>query len=303
MESGIGAKDSGLSLAGMDGGVHVESYRSWKGPNTFCIAFLLSCKHAGHVILRNTHFYDGMIFMNEFALQTTPGLRERKKQETRSALAWAAVRLTVERGLENVLVDDIAAAAGVSPRTFNNYFSSKAEAIAARHTDRLHAIAAQLRERPAAEPLWEAIGAAVISQFRREDQKDGPPDPRWAAGVKVTLREPAVQAELLQGSRIAERELAAAIAKRIGADPRSLYPQLAAAAVGAAVQVSIEQWLRADAPVGLTQLLRNALKQIARLSDPPGRFPRADRRQEHSKKAPRIRSLRTSTVQTKERGL
>jgi AcrR family transcriptional regulator len=77
------------------------------------------------------------------------GLRERKKQETRIALSWAAVRLTVERGLANVRIEDIAAEAGVSLRTFRNYFSSKAEAIAAREVDRSLAIAAELRARPA----------------------------------------------------------------------------------------------------------------------------------------------------------
>ena len=64
------------------------------------------------------------------------GLRERKKRQTRIALSWAAIRLTVERGLDNVRVEDIAAEVGVSPRTFNNYFSSKGEAIAARHLER-----------------------------------------------------------------------------------------------------------------------------------------------------------------------
>ena len=43
------------------------------------------------------------------------------------------MRLAVERGFENVLVEDIAADVGVSARTFNNYFGSKAEAVTSRH--------------------------------------------------------------------------------------------------------------------------------------------------------------------------
>src|SRR5450755_813395 len=89
--------------------------------------------------------------------QGRPGLRERKKQQTREALSWAALRLAVERGLANVLVEDIAAEAGVSPRTYNNYFSSKAEAITWRHLDRARRTADLLRARPADEPLWESI--------------------------------------------------------------------------------------------------------------------------------------------------
>src|SRR6266545_806054 len=60
-----------------------------------------------------------------------PSLRERKKQATREALRAAALRLALERGPENVRVDDIAEAAGVSPRTYNNYFSSREQAIVA----------------------------------------------------------------------------------------------------------------------------------------------------------------------------
>src|SRR5215813_6924132 len=103
-------------------------------------------------------------------VDTKPGLRERKKQETRDALSFAALRLAVERGWENVLVEDIAAAAGVSARTFNNYFSSKAEAICSRHVDRMRGVVDGLRNRPEEETLWEALTGAALAWF----EGDGP---------------------------------------------------------------------------------------------------------------------------------
>src|SRR5215469_14662241 len=89
------------------------------------------------------------------------GLRERKKVATRHALGVAAMRLAIERGLDNVLVEDIAESAGVSARTFNNYFASKHEAICALGFDRAMRIGAALRERPFSEPIWTAITNAV----------------------------------------------------------------------------------------------------------------------------------------------
>ena len=117
------------------------------------------------------------------------GLRERKKRETRAALAWAAVHLAVARGFHTVSVDDIAAAAGVSPRTFSNYFSGKAEAVVARHVDRLHAIAAELSARPPKEPLWTAAAQVVVAEFCGEAERDEPPSPpRYGTGAKPCTR-------------------------------------------------------------------------------------------------------------------
>ena len=190
-----------------------------------------------------------------------PGLRERKKQQTREALSWAALRLAVERGLGNVLVEDIAAEAGVSPRTYNNYFSSKAEAITWRHLDRARRMADLLRARPPGEPLWESITCAAVAQAGGE--RAGP-EPEWIAGVRLMLSEPELQGEFMKAGAAAERECAAVIAERTGTDAdRDMYPRLVAAAIGAAILVANEQWLRAEPPVPLAPLLRDALTQIA----------------------------------------
>jgi AcrR family transcriptional regulator len=57
------------------------------------------------------------------------GLRERKRLETRHRIADAALELTLAHGLEGATVEAISAAAGVSARTFFNYFDSKDAAL------------------------------------------------------------------------------------------------------------------------------------------------------------------------------
>jgi AcrR family transcriptional regulator len=189
------------------------------------------------------------------------GLREHKKQETRNALSWAAVRLAVERGFDNVLVEDIAAEAGVSPRTFNNYFASKAEAISARHLDRARMTADVLAARPADEPLWPALTAAALSHAGNGQDA---PDPQWTAGVRLMTSEPALLGEMLKAGAVAQRSLTEAIAQRTGTDPdRDMYPCLVAAAVGAAWQVATDHWANADPPVPLAPLMREALTLLA----------------------------------------
>ncbi|PPK68307.1 TetR family transcriptional regulator [Actinokineospora auranticolor] len=190
------------------------------------------------------------------------GLRESKKQRTREALSWAAIRLAVERGFDNVLVEDIAAAAGVSPRTFNNYFSSKAEAIATRHLDRGRRIAAELRARPADEPLWPAVAESVAAAFLAMAGEDDTSD-HWQAGVRAMLEHPALQGEVLRVNARADAELAEVIAERTGTDPAGMYPRLVAGAVGATILVATDHWRRATPSVPFETVLREALRHLA----------------------------------------
>jgi AcrR family transcriptional regulator len=210
--------------------------------------------------------------------QCPPGLRERKKIATRKALGMAAMRLAVERGLENVLVEDIAEAAGVSTRTFNNYFASKYEAICALGFDRAIRIGAALRERPADEPLWDAIVASVMSEYGAADRV---PDEDWIAGVRLVTSTPALRGEYLKVQGMAQYALAEAIAVRMGPSPaRNMFPRILAAAVTSAVQAAMERWMHSDPPTAMAPLMKRSLQQLAdgmaevlprpRRPDPPG---------------------------------
>lgn len=193
-------------------------------------------------------------------------LRERKKRETRIALSWAAIRLSVERGFDNVRVEDIAAEAGVSPRTFNNYFSSKGEAIAARQLERVRAIADELADRPAGEPLWDAIEHAVLTRFTLGKDEALPDESGvdWQDGVRLMVAEPLVRSEFIRAGAIAEAELAEVVAARTGTDAtRDLYPALVAGAVGTAINVATQHWLRGGQTTPMATTLRDALRQLA----------------------------------------
>src|SRR4051812_14743776 len=178
-------------------------------------------------------------------MTTDEGLRERKKRETRAALSQAAIRLCADRGWDNVTVDDIAAAADVSVRTFRNYFASKAEAVAAVHGERTLRIADSLRVH-SDMPLWDAVLAAVASQF---DLGTAPPErvSEWWTRAQEVLTQPAVHGEVLKASVAAEAELARAVGEHTGLDPAvDVYPNLVAAAVGMGIAVALRQWITTD---------------------------------------------------------
>lgn len=182
------------------------------------------------------------------------GLRERKKIATRHAIGIAAMRLAIERGLENVLVEDIAAAAGVSPRTYNNYFGNKYEAICSLAADRATRTGWALRERPAGEPLWDSIRATVLAEYDAGD-----PDPEWVSGVRLVTSAPELQGEYLKARSAMERELAAAIAARVG---DGLMPVVVAAAVNAAVELGVSRWLDAGGAETVHNSVENALDEL-----------------------------------------
>jgi AcrR family transcriptional regulator len=188
------------------------------------------------------------------------GLRERKKLATRDAISEAAFHLAMQRGLDNITVEDIAAAANVSPRTFSNYFSTKLEAISARGIDRAIRIGAALCERPAAEPLWEAITAAVLDHYDAVQSPQG----AWKDGMRRVLLSPPMRGEYLKTNAEMQRALAAAIAERAGLDPgQDMLPVVLAGAVTTASQAAIRRWFAADPPVSLRPLVAEALAQVA----------------------------------------
>lgn len=199
------------------------------------------------------------------------GLRERKKADTRRALSDAALSLAFERGLENVTRDEIAGRAGVSLRTFNNYFNGKYEALAYRQTERLRRSLEALKRRPADEPLWTSITHAALEPLEEElGDEDLIPSRRELLEARKLLMNPQVRNALPQ--RIFDEWLEV-IAERTGTDPeRDLYPRLVVAVVRAVGDAAAEAYVRADPPVAITRLIREGFAAVSvGLPDPARR--------------------------------
>jgi AcrR family transcriptional regulator len=120
------------------------------------------------------------------------GLRERKKQRTRATLIDAAVELCERQGFERTTVDQIAAIADVSPRTFSRYFSTKDAIALALIDEAVDLAAAELARQPADISHLEAMFRAYVAMYT--GTKTAPPgelsDERLMCTVRIIMSSP-----------------------------------------------------------------------------------------------------------------
>jgi AcrR family transcriptional regulator len=191
----------------------------------------------------------------------TLGLRERKKLGTRRALSDAALELMFERGLENITRDDIADRAGVSLRTFNNYFTGKYEALAYRQVERVRRSLAAFRARPPDEPLWTSITEAVVEPLESDGAGQVLPTREQIQEIRKLVGMPEVRIAMVKGLFDDWVEV---IAERTGTDPaHDMYPRLVVAVVRAVAETAMDAYATADPPVHVTTLLRQGFAAVA----------------------------------------
>ena len=186
-------------------------------------------------------------------------LRERKKAETRVALASAALRLAVELGPERVTVDEIADAAGVSQRTFFNYFASKEDAILGNTSASASRLVEQLAVRPPGEPPLDALRAAMHASI---DHLQSDPD-EWIARNRLVRGYPALAIRYAARLADLERELVLEMARRTGLDAdRDPYPGVVAGATMAAARVALTLWQERGPRGSLPSLVDEVFDQL-----------------------------------------
>lgn len=179
-------------------------------------------------------------------------LRERKKQQTREGLAAAAVDLFIERGYDATTVEDIAAAADVSPRTFFRYYPTKEDVI----VDLLRAGVVDLVARASARPTSEPLATSLREAARGWAELTPEESTRLLMLSRVLQASPCLKPRFDQQSRVGLDDLEQLVADRLGVgrgvDAR---PALVVALVSAVLSNAVERWSASKGTLDLVSLV------------------------------------------------
>lgn len=207
----------------------------------------------------------GMVKVETPAATGTASLRERKNRDNRAMVRRCAVALVARRGLGAVTVEDIAADANVSPRTFYNYFPSKEDAVSGWDPAIVADMVERLQARPADEAAPVALRAALLEVFCLfdDDHRD------LLERLRVTRSDPHLFAHHVSRWAEAERQLVAVLAARRGRDPaRDRYAALVVSTTLAAARVATMSWCDREGQVPLADELAFHLDVLGGLAEP-----------------------------------
>ena len=187
------------------------------------------------------------------------GRRAHRKLATRDALQRAALELVRERGSNAVTVEEICARAGVSPRTFFNYFASKEDAIIDWDAEIDAFVTRAVTDRPADESPVQAIRSVLESAVA--DAMGMEP---WRARLQLIREQPGLIGRFAAVMTSVQRALARAVSARTGLGTDHLYVELTAAVSVAAIRAAIETWTVAPADTDPTRLIDDAFTYLER---------------------------------------
>lgn len=188
--------------------------------------------------------------------ETSPR-RGRPRGTSARTLELIALRLFTEKGFDETTVDEIAAAAGVSRRTFFRYYAAKSEVLWSEFDNEVATIRATLAEAPDDVPVMDAVRRAVIAanHYHAEDV----PELRMRMHLISTVPDLAASATIHYDAW--ERAVAEFAGRRAGQPADSLYPLAVGRTTLAACRAAYERWsARADAD--LTVYLDAALRAL-----------------------------------------
>jgi AcrR family transcriptional regulator len=180
-----------------------------------------------------------------------------KKQRTRAAIQAHALRLFTEQGYDATTVEQIAAAAEVSPATFFRYFKTKEDVVIEDDYDPM--LVTALENAPPDLPPLPALRHAVRSGFGHIAEQERR---QILDRVKLIMSTPALRARSLDNMVTTIDTLAPPLARRLGRPETDLDVRTLVGAVIGAWLAALLEWLDSDGAHDILQLLDQALDTL-----------------------------------------
>jgi TetR/AcrR family transcriptional regulator, regulator of mycofactocin system len=184
--------------------------------------------------------------------------RGRPPSTSRRKLRLIALRLFAERGFDNTTIEQIAAEAGVSERTFFRYFTTKASVLWTEFETEVETIRSSLTSVPDDVPLMDAVRSAVVAA--NHYHADDVPEMRMRMHLIATV--PALSSSAAEHYEAWERAISEFAGRRLGQPAESLYPLAIGRATLAACRAAYDRW-SVHADNDLTIYLDAALSALA----------------------------------------
>jgi AcrR family transcriptional regulator len=190
-----------------------------------------------------------------------PDLRALTRETVRAQIAETAWSVFAERGFDDVTVNEVAEATGISRASFFRYFSSKEEAVFVALEAMGAEIATALEERPPREPTWTALRRA----FEAATPNYASNPTRSLARLNLTRETPSLRAHQLERQAQWRGLIGPALALRLGRAPEDVGVDAIVGAAIAALDAATERWALSGGELDLTTLIDEAFAAIGAL--------------------------------------
>jgi AcrR family transcriptional regulator len=166
------------------------------------------------------------------------GLRERKKQRTRTTLIDAAIELCERQGFDQTTVEQIAEIADVSPRTFSRYFATKEAVCLALVDDAVDVAAVELAGLPEDMNHLEALYRAWVTMYRNTKNAGSGEltAPRLICTLRIITSSPALRQATVE---FRPHAVNVELARRMGVDLQNRELRLVAAVWASIVMTAL----------------------------------------------------------------
>ncbi|WP_285106756.1 TetR family transcriptional regulator [Promicromonospora sp. MEB111] len=188
-------------------------------------------------------------------------LREISRDAVRARITEIALELFAERGFEQVTVEQIAAAAGMSARTFHRYFPAKEDVVIGDPARGGEFVRDVLAGRPQDEPVWDSLRIAFEALVSQAPRRGGDDD-RGKLAMRVLVSAASLRARSLEKHLLWARMLTPLVAARLPNDDAAFRAEIIVQSALACFDVALTTWANADDGTTASELLERSFATL-----------------------------------------